>query len=151
MALDCFRTTLTHFGAFYKLDVEGDNQWKIGFRKPLSHILPVYIWCFRGLWIVFGQHSHTLWLSKNYMLKVISDDKSIFVDPSHTFCAFTYDASDGQCSRIIVFCRNLLLQIGICVVGIVFRQHLYTSETISKINLLYNYRFTVSVLASLNS
>ena len=23
---DCFRTTLTHFGAFYKLDVEGDNR-----------------------------------------------------------------------------------------------------------------------------
>ena len=23
---DCFRTTLTHFGTFYKLDVEGDNR-----------------------------------------------------------------------------------------------------------------------------
>ena len=23
---DCFRTILTHFGAFYKLDVEGDNR-----------------------------------------------------------------------------------------------------------------------------
>ena len=23
---DCFRTTLTHFGAFYTLDVEGDNR-----------------------------------------------------------------------------------------------------------------------------
>ena len=23
---DCFRTTLTHFGAFYKLDVEGDKR-----------------------------------------------------------------------------------------------------------------------------
>ena len=46
---DCFRTTLTHLRAFYKLDVEGDNRWKIDFRRPLSHILFVHIWCFRGL------------------------------------------------------------------------------------------------------
>ena len=124
---DCFRTTLTHFGTFYKLDVEGDNRWKIDFRRPLSHILPVYIWCFRGLWTVFGQHSHTLGLSKNWMLKVIIDDKSIFVDPSHTFCLSTYDASEGWCTRIIGFCIYLLLQMCFFVVGIVFRQHSHTS------------------------
>ena len=90
-----FRTTLTHLRALYKIDVEGANRWKIDFRRPLSHILSHYIWCFRWLWSVFGQHSHTLWCSQNCMLRVISDDTLIFVDPSHTFCVVTYDASEG--------------------------------------------------------
>ena len=87
----CFRTTLTHLSAFYKFYVADENRWKIGFRRPLSHILCVYISCFRGLWFVFGQHSHTLWLSKNIWI----NEKSVFVDPSHTFCLSRYDASDG--------------------------------------------------------
>ena len=120
---DCFRTTLTHLRAFYKIDVEGENRWKIDFRRPLSHILPDYIWCFRWLWSVFEQHSHTLWFSK----KVIIDEKSIFVDPSHTFCLSTYDASEGWCTRIIGFCIYLLLQMCLFVVGTVFRQHSHTS------------------------
>ena len=38
---DCFRTTLTHLSAFYKFYVADENRWKIGFRRPLSHILCV--------------------------------------------------------------------------------------------------------------
>ena len=45
--------------------------------------------------IVFGQHSHTLGPSINWMLKVRINEKSIFVDPSHRFCLSTYDASEG--------------------------------------------------------
>ena len=51
-----------------------------------------------GLFVVgtvFGQHSHTLGPSINWMLKVIIDENSIFVDPSHTFCVSSYDASEG--------------------------------------------------------
>ena len=44
---------------------------------------------------VFGQHSHTWVPSINLMLEVIINEKSVFVDPSHTFCLTTYDASDG--------------------------------------------------------
>ena len=33
--------------------------------------------------------------SINLMLKVIINEKSVFVDPSHTFCLSRYDASDG--------------------------------------------------------
>ena len=86
-SLVCFRTTLTHFVLFKN----HMNQWKICFRRPLSQNLSVYIWCFRWLWIVFGQHSHTLWLSKNIWI----NEKSVFVDPSHTFCLSRYDASEG--------------------------------------------------------
>ena len=90
-ALVCFRTTLTHLSAFYKFYVANENQWKIGFRRPLSHILCVYISCFRGLWIVFGQHSQTLCFLKSMWII----EKSVFVDLSHTFCLSRYDASGG--------------------------------------------------------
>ena len=86
-ALDCFQTTLTDF----VLSKKHVNHWKIGFRRPLSHILCVYISCFRGLWFVFGQHSYTLCFLK--IMWII--EKSVFVNPSHTFCLSRYDASDG--------------------------------------------------------
>ena len=92
---DCFRTTLTDLSAFYKFDVEGANHWKIDFRRPLSHIRPVYIWCFRWLCIVFRQHSHTLVLSINWILNVRIHEKSSFVHPSHTLCLSTYDVLHG--------------------------------------------------------
>ena len=92
---DCFRTTLTDLSAFYKFDVESENHWKIDFRRPLSHILPVYIWCFRWLCIVFRQHSHTLVLSINWILNVRIHEKSSFVHPSHTFCLSTYYVLHG--------------------------------------------------------
>ena len=44
---------------------------------------------------VFGQHSHTWVPSINLMLKVIINEKSVFVDPSHTFCLSRYHASEG--------------------------------------------------------
>ena len=44
--------------------------------------------CFRTTLTHFGD-------SIIWMLKVRIDEKSIFVDPSHTFCLSTYDASEG--------------------------------------------------------
>ena len=63
MALVCFRATLTHF----VVSKNHKKQWKIGFRRTLSHIMHVWIWCLRWLWSALGQHSHSLWLSKKDM------------------------------------------------------------------------------------
>ena len=55
-----------------------------------------------GLFVVgtvFGQHSHTLGPSINWMLKVIIDEKSIFVDPSHT--SFMSEFHEVWCPDVI--------------------------------------------------
>ena len=99
MAMVCFRTTLTHF----VVSKNHKKEWKISFRKPLSHILLVWIWCLRWLWSAFGQHSHTLWFSKNIWI----NEKSVFVELSQTFCVSRYDASDSPRVTECDMCRAL--------------------------------------------
>ena len=49
---DCFRTTLTHLRAFYKLDVEGDNRWTNEFSQtPLE----------TNEWLSFMSELHEVW------------------------------------------------------------------------------------------
>ena len=99
MALECFRTTLTHF-VFVP---NHKKQWKICFRRTLSHILHVWIWCLRWLVSALGQHSHSLWLSK----KIWINEKSVFVELSQTFCVSRYDASDSPRVTECDMCRVL--------------------------------------------
>ena len=101
MALVCFRATLTHF----VVSKNHKKPWKIGFRRTLSHILHVWIWCLRWLWSALGQHSHSLWLSK----KIWINEKSVFVELSQTFCVS--HAVWGECRGGRLSCRRLLCEL----------------------------------------